>query len=125
MYLFLKLSPVLVVGVRSRLAQRGSAAQVVLYSGTHTTTGRKSGKEHTVPLLYLPDGENLVVVGSNGGTATHPAWWLNLTANPEVGVEIGDRKLRVRAEKAGPRRRRGSGKSSWRCTGATKTTGAG
>jgi deazaflavin-dependent oxidoreductase (nitroreductase family) len=67
-----------------------------------TTTGRKSGKEHTVPLLYLPDGENLVVVGSNGGTATHPAWWLNLTANPEVGVEIGDRKLRVRAEKAGP-----------------------
>ena len=102
MYLFFKLSPVLVVGVRSRLAQRGSAAQVVLYSGTHTTTGRKSGKEHTVPLLYLPDGENLVVVGSNGGTATHPAWWLNLTANPEVGVEIGDRKLRVRAEKAGP-----------------------
>jgi deazaflavin-dependent oxidoreductase (nitroreductase family) len=67
-----------------------------------TTTGRKSGKEHTVPLLYLPDGEDFVVVGSNGGTATHPAWWLNLSTNPEAVVEIGDRKLRVRAEKASP-----------------------
>ena len=67
-----------------------------------TTTGRKSGKEHTVPLLYLADGEDLVVVGSNGGTDTHPAWWLNLRATPEARVEIGDRKLRVWAEKADP-----------------------
>ncbi len=67
-----------------------------------TTTGRKSGRERTVPLLYLPDGENLVVVGSNGGTATHPAWWLNLRSNPEATVEVGGRKTRVRAEEAGP-----------------------
>jgi deazaflavin-dependent oxidoreductase (nitroreductase family) len=66
-----------------------------------TTTGCKSGRERTVPLLYLPDGENLVIVGSNGGTATHPAWWLNLRSNPEATVEIEGRKTRVRAEEAG------------------------
>jgi len=66
-----------------------------------TTIGRKSGKERTVPLLYLRDGEDMVVVGSNGGTATSPAWWLNLTANPEATVEVGGRKVRVRAEEAG------------------------
>jgi deazaflavin-dependent oxidoreductase (nitroreductase family) len=66
------------------------------------TTGRKSGRERTVPLLYLRDGENLVIVGSNGGAATHPAWWLNLRANPEAIVEVGDQKLRVRAKKADP-----------------------
>lgn len=65
-----------------------------------TTTGRKSGREHTVPLLYLEDGENLALVASNGGAPIHPAWWLNLRANPKARVEIGHRKLRVRAEKA-------------------------
>ena len=66
-----------------------------------TTTGRKSGRERTVPLLYLKDGEDLVVVGSNGGTATPPAWWLNLMVNPEATVEVGGSKMRVRAEEAG------------------------
>jgi deazaflavin-dependent oxidoreductase (nitroreductase family) len=65
-----------------------------------TTTGRRSGAERTVPLLYLEDGENLVVVASNGGTAGHPAWRSNLRANPEATVEIRGRKLRVRAEEA-------------------------
>jgi len=66
-----------------------------------TTTGRKSGEERTVPLLYIRDGENFVTVGSNGGTATHPAWWLNLKASPGAVVEVGDHKMRVRAEQAG------------------------
>jgi len=52
------------------------------------TTGRKSGRERTVSLLYLRDRGDLVIVGSNGGTVTHPAWWLNLRANPEAVVEI-------------------------------------
>lgn len=65
-----------------------------------TTNGRKTGKERTVPLLYLPDGDDLVIVGSNGGTSTHPAWWLNLRANPVARVEVGDRRLRVRAREA-------------------------
>jgi deazaflavin-dependent oxidoreductase (nitroreductase family) len=72
-----------------------------------TTTGRKSGRPRTIPLLYLPDGENLVVVASNGGTAGDPAWWLNLEDDPEANVEVGGRKLRVRAEEAeGEERRR-------------------
>ena len=72
-----------------------------------TTTGRKSGRPRTIPLLYLPDGENLVVVASNGGTAGDPAWRLNLVDDPEANVEVGGRKLRVRAEEAeGEERRR-------------------
>ena len=67
-----------------------------------TTTGRKSGRERTVPLLYLPDGEDLVVVASNGGTATHPTWWLNLQADPTATVEAGGKRLRVRAREASP-----------------------
>lgn len=51
-----------------------------------TTTGRKSGREHTVPLLCLPDGDALVVVASNGGSESHPSWWYNLRAHPEVSV---------------------------------------
>lgn len=70
-----------------------------------TTNGRKSGKERTVPLLYLPDGDDLVIVGSNGGTATHPTWWLNLMATPVARVEVGDRKIRVRAREASPEER--------------------
>jgi F420H(2)-dependent quinone reductase len=68
-----------------------------------TTTGRKSGKKRTVPLLYLEGGENLVLVASNGGAPVHPTWWLNLRANPEATVEVGREKLRVRAEEASPR----------------------
>src|SRR5215208_1811406 len=63
-----------------------------------TTTGRKTGKQRTSPLLYLSDNENLVVVASKGGALTHPVWWLNLQANLEATVEIGRRKVRVRGE---------------------------
>ena len=71
----------------------------------YTTTGRKSGEERTVPLLYLRDGESFVVVGSNGGTSSHPAWWLNLKANPRATVEIGYCRLHVWAAEAGPSER--------------------
>ena len=67
-----------------------------------TTTGRKTGRRHTIPLLYLEDGENFVVVASNGGAPRHPAWWSNLRADPEANVEIGGRELRARAQKASP-----------------------
>jgi F420H(2)-dependent quinone reductase len=62
------------------------------------TTGRKSGKERTTPLLFLRDGVNYIMVASNGGTAGNPAWWLNLQKDPEAIVEVGGRTLRVRAE---------------------------
>ncbi len=65
-----------------------------------TTTGRKSGRQRTTPLQYLEDGENLVVIASNGGNPRHPAWWLNLAKNPEAEAQIRSERRRVRAEAA-------------------------
>ena len=62
------------------------------------TIGRKSGKKRATPLLYVVDGEDLVIIASKGGTPSNPAWYLNLTADPDATVEIRDRKVRVRAE---------------------------
>jgi deazaflavin-dependent oxidoreductase (nitroreductase family) len=67
-----------------------------------TTRGRKTGKERTVVLGYLEDGDALVVVGSHGGLPEHAAWYLNLQANPEVEVQIGKDKRRLRARRATP-----------------------
>ena len=66
------------------------------------TVGRKTGRKRTSPLLYVMDGEDFVVIASKGGAPTHPAWYLNLMANPEATVEIGDREVRVEAEVADP-----------------------
>ena len=54
-----------------------------------TTVGRKSGRPRTWPLSYFPDGDDLVVVASAGGHPQHPAWYLNLRANPRVTVQRG------------------------------------
>ncbi len=64
------------------------------------TTGRKSDQRRITVLLYLEDGGRYVIVASNGGTAKHPVWWLNLQADPEATVEVGGRKTRVRATEA-------------------------
>ena len=66
------------------------------------TVGRKTGRKRTSPLLYVMDGDDFVVIASKGGAPTHPAWYLNLMANPEATVEIGDREVRVEAEVADP-----------------------
>jgi deazaflavin-dependent oxidoreductase (nitroreductase family) len=63
-----------------------------------TTTGRRSGEARTTPLLYMPDGADYYVVGSNGGRDRPPAWLLNLEANPDASVQAGRRKVRVKAE---------------------------
>ena len=67
-----------------------------------TTTGRKSGKRRTTPLLYVEDGERYAVVASVGGAPAHPAWYLNLRAHPAATIQIGRRTLVVTAETAGP-----------------------
>jgi len=62
-----------------------------------TTTGRTTGKEHTVPLLYLRDGDRLVVIASYGGRPDHPEWYRNLLTDPRATVQIlGDTRT-VRA----------------------------
>ena len=65
-----------------------------------TTKGRKSGKQRTIPLQYMMDGDNIIVVASNGGNINHPAWWHNIRANAEVTVQIGKKRMRAQAETA-------------------------
>ncbi len=65
-----------------------------------TTTGRKSGKQRTAPLLGLADGENWTVIASNGGHPEHPNWYLNLRDNPNVELQVGGEKKPMRAETA-------------------------
>jgi deazaflavin-dependent oxidoreductase (nitroreductase family) len=67
-----------------------------------TTTGRKSGKQRTTPLLYVRDGEQYVIVASVGGAPKHPAWHLNLQNNPAATIQIGTRRIAVSAKTATP-----------------------
>jgi deazaflavin-dependent oxidoreductase (nitroreductase family) len=62
--------------------------------------GAKSGTSRTSPLLYVPDGENLVIIASKGGFPKHPAWFHNLRANPDTTVQIGRERRRVHARVA-------------------------
>jgi deazaflavin-dependent oxidoreductase (nitroreductase family) len=55
-----------------------------------TTTGAKSGQLRTTPIMYIPDGDRLLVIASNAGAPTHPDWYRNLVAHPEVTVEVGN-----------------------------------
>lgn len=72
-----------------------------------TTTGRKSGRSWTVPLMYQTDGDRWVIIASNGGSARHPAWWLNLRSQPDASVQIGRQTYLVTAvETAGEERER-------------------
>ncbi|GAA2369359.1 nitroreductase family deazaflavin-dependent oxidoreductase [Catellatospora methionotrophica] len=61
-----------------------------------TTTGRKSGQPRTQPLLYVRDGDNFVVTGSNWGQQGHPAWSVNLIATADATVTLGGREIPVR-----------------------------
>lgn len=62
-----------------------------------TTTGRRSGRPWTVPLMYQSDGNRWVIIASNGGSARHPAWWLNLRSQPAASVQIGHQTYPVTA----------------------------
>ncbi len=64
------------------------------------TRGRKSGVLRTSPLVYMPDGERFVVYGSNGGQEFPPAWFLNLQSGAQAEVEVGARRVGVRAHVA-------------------------
>ncbi|WP_433564693.1 nitroreductase/quinone reductase family protein [Nocardia sp. CA-151230] len=63
-----------------------------------TTTGAKSGRAITNPLVYVPDSERIVLIASNGGADKHPAWYHNLRADPRLTVEVGDETYTGKAE---------------------------
>ncbi len=67
-----------------------------------TTRGRKSGKLRRTALIYGRDGDNYLLVASNGGAAKHPLWYLNLTDHPEVELQVGAEKFKARARTATP-----------------------
>lgn len=79
-----------------RIGGRIGRAPVLLL----TTTGRKSGQPRTAPVVYLADGERMIVIGSNAGNDRVPAWSLNLQANADAKVEVGRKRTRVRARVA-------------------------
>jgi len=66
------------------------------------TTGRKSGKEYTHPLIYRDFGDDYLIVASKGGAPEPPEWFLNLEADPETTVQIKDETFKVRARVATP-----------------------
>jgi deazaflavin-dependent oxidoreductase (nitroreductase family) len=62
-----------------------------------TTTGAKSGRPFTTPLVYTKDGDRIVIIASKGGFPTNPAWFHNLKAHPTVTLEIGKEKFQAKA----------------------------
>lgn len=95
--------------------RRWSALHVLLYRLTNgvvgrrlvdndilllTTRGHRSGEQHTVPLLFLTDGDRYLVIASHGGRPNHPSWYENLVAEPEVGVQERSRRQSLVARTA-------------------------
>ena len=62
-----------------------------------TTTGAKSGQRRTTPMMYIPDGDRLLVIASNIGAPRHPDWYRNLVTHSDVTVEVGDETFEATA----------------------------
>ena len=75
-----------------------------LWNGTTilllTTTGRKSGEDRTIPIIYKQVGDMQVIIASKGGSPTHPAWYLNILENPAVKIQIKGEKFDASARSA-------------------------
>ena len=71
-----------------------------------TTTGRKSGQQRSVHLLYIRDGSAYVVTASNGGKQRNPGWFFNVSSNPQVTMQVQDTQMSALAEVAEPDKRR-------------------
>ncbi|MDX6603881.1 MAG: hypothetical protein QOF23_390 [Solirubrobacterales bacterium] len=65
-----------------------------------TTTGRRSGDQRTTPLIYAPAGDSYTVIASKGGSDEPPAWYLNLSDNPQVEVQVKGDRFKARARTA-------------------------
>jgi deazaflavin-dependent oxidoreductase (nitroreductase family) len=84
----------LIPGLYRLLNGRGMGRTLVL-----TTVGAKTGQKRDAHLTAFPEGGGWLVVASKGGSATHPAWFLNMARHPEkIWVQVGSRRLRVSAE---------------------------
>jgi deazaflavin-dependent oxidoreductase (nitroreductase family) len=70
-----------------------------------TTTGRKSGKKRTLPLVYIMDGPAYVITASAGGADKNPGWFFNVRSNPQSLIQVREKQIKVTAEVAGPEKR--------------------
>lgn len=70
-----------------------------------TTTGRQSGNEHTIPLIYLNDGDDFIVIASYGGRPSDPDWYCNLISDPSAKVSVGGDEVSVAASTMGDEER--------------------
>lgn len=86
-------------------AYRGSADSLTGFLKL-TTTGRKSGKQRTVHLIYIRDGSAYVVTASNFGRQRHPGWFFNVHSNPQVTIHIQGTQVSAVAEIAGSEKRK-------------------
>jgi deazaflavin-dependent oxidoreductase (nitroreductase family) len=98
----MRVDRVLMPATRGRLRM-----SVGMPSALLTHRGAKSGIERTTPMLYFTDGDDVILVASNGGAPTHPAWLHNLRAHPDVALSTDGRPVMYRASEAeGPERER-------------------
>lgn len=86
---------------RGKFGGRVQGLQVLLL----TTIGRKTGQKRTTPLGYFIDNGNYVIIASNAGFDTNPAWFHNLRANPHVRIEVEDQQMEAEAEVAESKKR--------------------
>ncbi len=66
-----------------------------------TTTGRKTGKQRTLPVVYIKDDSAYVITASAGGADKHPGWFFNIRSNPQATIQVKDAHIKVKAEVAG------------------------
>jgi F420H(2)-dependent quinone reductase len=93
-----RLHRLLFLATRGIVGRRLVSSDMLLLS----TTGRRSGRRHTVPLLYLTHEDAVVVIASYGGRPRHPDWYLNLVDRPQADVRLTDRRFPARARLANP-----------------------
>jgi len=70
-----------------------------------TTTGRKTGKQRTLPVVYIKDDSAYVITASAGGADKHPGWFFNIRSNPQATIQVKDKHIPVTAEIAGPEKK--------------------
>ena len=85
-----------------RIGGRMNGGDVLLL----TTTGRKSGKQRTTPLIYFMDGADYVITASAAGAPKNPGWFFNLRDNPQTMIQVKEKQINVMAEVAQVEKRR-------------------
>ncbi len=92
-----------------RYVQSGGTEGHIWHEGVPTllltTRGKTTGQARRTALIYAKDGDNYVVTASYGGSPTHPDWYLNLAADAEVVLQVGEERFRARAARDTPENR--------------------